>query len=436
MNAMVRVAMTAAGLSEAAQAADNATIEVQGALDHAPSLRLKPGQALRGAPGASIRFVPGQDGVVLTADNSVENIELLADPERCALLNDTNTAGFGRLALSRVRTTGCVRIVADGDATGGHVEVQDMHVMDADASGFENRPSSFGVEVVPGAFTLWNRHASQERRVSAELRAIAAGRAGRPVRGSGVLVGGTRDGGTVSIGVLETGDVLSDGGIAPGTADRIAGGVFILQGTTIDEVRNLGPVTTFGPNDMVLDNWGTVERWHAKGKVTSHGPTGIGFVNLGQLGTLTVDALIETHGIGACGFNCGEVKEETSGTDAAAASSGRLDGSVRQVRFERVVTRGDGAVGIQIAVPIGRLLVRGGVETFGGVGASLARGVVMKLAAVALSIKPGGSMRELVIHDGLTTHGRGVEALELHGQIGVVQISGAAGPAGGGFKAV
>ena len=58
----------------------------------------------------------------------------------------------------------------------------------------------------------------------------------------------------------------------------------------------------------------------------------------------------------------------------------------------------------------------------------------MKLAAVALSVKPGGSMRELIINDGLTTHGKGIEALELHGKIDAFQISGAAGPTGGGFK--
>ncbi len=436
MSGTLRVATTTAELVEAAQAADNAAIEVRGALEGAPSLRLKPGQKLQGVSGASIQFDPGQDGVVLTADNTVDGIELRTDPDRRALFNDASAAGFGRLALTHLKTTGCVRLIAEGAAFGGHVEARNVHVVEADARAFEDRPSSFGVEVIPGAFTLWNRQTSRDRRVSAELRGILAGRAELPVRGSGVLVGGTHEGGPVSISLLETGEIFSDGGISPGTADRIAGGVFVLQGTGIDEVRNLGPVNTFGANDMVLDNWGRVERWHAQGKVTSYGPNGIGFVNLGELGTLTIDALLETHGLGACGFNCGEVKEDSAEIDGGAASSAQsLDGTVRQVTFERVVTRGDGAVGLQIAVPIGRVLVRSGVETFGGLGASLARGVVMRLAAVALSIKPGGSMRELVINDGLTTHGKGIEALELHGQIEAVQISGAAGPKGGGFKA-
>ena len=61
-------------------------------------------------------------------------------------------------------------------------------------------------------------------------------------------------GGNTVVNLLETGDVYSNGGIAPGTPDRISGGVFVVQGAQVDEVRNLGAVTTFGPNDMVLDN--------------------------------------------------------------------------------------------------------------------------------------------------------------------------------------
>ena len=100
------------------------------------------------------------------------------------------------------------------------------------------------------------------------------------------------------------------------------------------------------------------------------------------------------------------------------------------------MTRGDGAVGIQVSVPAGRILVRRGLETYGGVGASLARGVVTKLAAVALSLKPGGSVREIIIEGGLTTHGEGIEAIELHGLIDSIRISGTAGPTGGNFGVV
>ena len=63
-------------------------------------------------------------------------------------------------------------------------------------------------------------------------------------------------GGRLVVGLLETGAVYSDGKIAPGTPDVITGGVFTVYGAVVDLVRNLGPVVTYGVNDMVLDNWG------------------------------------------------------------------------------------------------------------------------------------------------------------------------------------
>ena len=66
---------------------------------------------------------------------------------------------------------------------------------------------------------------------------------------------------------------------------------------------NDGPVTTMGPNDMVLDNWGEVGAWTARAPVTSHGPSGTGFVNFGTLDRLDVQAPVTTYGTGARGFN-------------------------------------------------------------------------------------------------------------------------------------
>lgn len=188
---------------------------------------------------------------------------------------------------------------------------------------------------------------------------------------------------------LETEAVYSDGKIPPGTSDQITGGVFTVHGAHVDLVRNRGPVVTYGVNDMVLDNWGVVDRWIAEEKITSYGPSGIGFVNFGIVNELKVNAPIETFGQGARGFNV-------------------YTGTVNLAEFERVTTHADGAVGIQISQPIGRLVVRRGIETFGGTGPSLVKEVVISLSAIALSIKPGGSAREIEINGGIKTNGAGV----------------------------
>ena len=83
MSKDLRVVTTAAELTDALQTAETATIEVRGRLEGVRSLRLKPGQKLRGTAGASIRFEPECDGVVLTTDNVVEAIELQTEPSDC-----------------------------------------------------------------------------------------------------------------------------------------------------------------------------------------------------------------------------------------------------------------------------------------------------------------------------------------------------------------
>jgi hypothetical protein len=300
----------------------------------------------------------------------------------------------------------------------GHVDVNGLDIVAADARSESERPHGYGVYVIQGAFTLWNMQPEENVVISADLVALSCGRNGAPVIGSGVFVSGAGDkGGRLNVRRLETDAVYSDGKIAPGTPDQITGGVFTVHGAHVDVVRNRGPVVTYGVNDMALENWGVVDRWTAEEKITSYGPSGIGFVNFGTVNELRVNAPIETFGQGARGFNV-------------------YTGTVNVVEFDRVITHADGAVGIQISQPIGRLIVRRGIETFGGTGPSLVKGVVMNLSATALSIKPGGSAREIDISGGIKTNGPGVSPIEQHGAIETFRVSGGCVAAGGGFDKI
>ncbi|WP_234312484.1 hypothetical protein [Streptomyces sp. NRRL F-5065] len=243
--------------------------------------------------------------------------------------------------------------------------------------------------------------------ITAELLGVSAGSAGRPVRGSGVFVGGhgdrggAADGGTVRVSTLRTGEIHTDGGIAAGTPDLISGGVFVISGAVVDQVLNTGTVTTYGQNDMVLDNWGQVREWTATAPLTSHGPSGIGFVNFGALGSLDVQAPITTHGTGARGFHV-------------------YDGSLARASFASIATTGDGSVGVQVSRELPHLEVRGDLTTSGGIGLSLVRGVQVELAAVALSVKPGGRIGTATIGGRIATAG----ADAVRAGVGDVDLSG------------
>ena len=296
---------TVAELVAAAGDASVREIIVASDLTDAPTLRLSPGQALiSSGDKAGLRFATGQDGVQLSTDNRVESLELRADHDRRAVFNDTAVERLGRLELRHLGIDGMIELLARDEIRAGRIEAHDIDIARADARGCDRPPKGFGVEAIPGAFTLWNQHDDASVAITASLTGLSAGRAGAPVNGSGIFVsGGGEDGGRLVVEALETGAVYSGGQIAPGTADRISGGVFVVSGAFVDIVRNRGPVTTYGPNDMVLDNWGSVDRWIADAKITSFGPSGIGFVNFGAINLLVVNAPIETFGQGARGFN-------------------------------------------------------------------------------------------------------------------------------------
>lgn len=394
-------------------------IMVSGLVAGAPTISLLPGQSLRGADEhAVVTFTAGNDGVQLSSDNYVQNLRLEASSEKRAVFNDTTVSSLGQMELRDVITTGRVQILARDNVRSGHVTVHGLDIISADARGESEKPHGYGVYVIQGAFTLWNMQQDENISISSSLSGISVGREGAPVLGSGIFVSGGGDrGGRLIVRRLETGAVYSDGRIAPGTPDQITGGVFTVYGAHVDLVRNRGPVTTYGVNDMVLDNWGVVDRWTAEDKISSHGPSGIGFVNFGTVQELKVNAPIETFGQGSRGFNV-------------------YTGTVGIAEFDRITTHADGAVGIQISQPIGKLVVRRGIETFGGTGPSLVKGVVVNLSAIGLSIKPGGSAREIYIAGGITTNGAGVAPIEQHGTIESFRVAGGFVAKGGGFDKI
>ena len=372
-----------------------------------PTIRLLPGTSLRGdGKQITLRFAADVDGIQLTSDNQLLNLRIETSPAKRAIFNDSTVSDLAQIELKEITTIGRVQILARDKVKAGHIEVNGLDIISADATAEIERPHEYGVDVLQGAFTLWNMQPDPTVVISANLLGLSAGQYGKPVLGSGIFVSGASDnGGRLAAQHLETRGVYSDGKIAPGTHDQISGGVFTVYGATLELVNNRGPVITYGVNDMALDNWGTVDRWFAEEKITTLGPSGIGFVNFGTIGHLRLNAPIETFGLGARGFNV-------------------YTGTVDLAEFDRIVTHGDGAIGVQIAQPIGRLIVRRGIETFGGTGQSLVKGVLQTLSAIALSIKPGGSVQTIEIDGGVQTKAKGVAPIELDGSVGTLKIAG------------
>ena len=382
-------------------------IVVQGQLKNVPSFQLKPGQILRGDnKQAKIIFKPNADGVELTTNNQIEKIYLQTAQTKRAIFNNTDVTSLGKIKIEGVTTIGQVQILAKDKIKSGRVVVNGLDVIAADMRGRKDRPKYYGVYVTQGAFTLWNMQKNNHVVIKADLQNISVGRNKKPVLGSGIFVSGAGyRGGKLQVSQLTTGPVYSDGKIKPGTADQITAGVFTLYGAEVKSVHNLAPVVTYGVNDMVLDNWGKVASWTAEKKLTSYGPSGIGFVNFGLVEKLNIKAPIETFGTGARGFNV-------------------YTGTVNNAEFNRIITHGNGAIGIQISQPIGKLMVHNGIETLGGTGDSLVKGKVLKLSAIGLSVKEGGSAKKIEIDGGIKVNNKNIQPLDVKGSIGSLVIYG------------
>jgi hypothetical protein len=376
-------------------------IIVDSDLSDLPSISLMPGQTLRSysAKRSTLRFREDSDGLQLSSDNAVIALGLIVSAERRAIWNDYTVEDLGNLRHQSLETVGRVQLVAKEKVRKGRVEVDGRDVRSADTGHEQERPRGYGVSVFQRAFTLWNMQPDEDVALTADLINLGAGRFGASIRGSGIFVSGAGDrGGRLNIERLETDAIYIDGGIPPGTPDQITGGVFVVYGTYVDQVTNYGPVASYGTNDMALDNWGVVDRWIAKEKIKTSGASGIGFVNFGTIRDLCIEAPIETFGQSVLGFNV-------------------YAGTVERADFDRIVTYADGAVGMQISQPIGTMVVRRGIETFGGTGLSLVKGIVRNLPAIALSIKPGESAQVIKIAGGLRSHGKDIFRLEQQGAI-------------------
>ena len=202
-----RAVATIAELLAAVQDANVRRIIVRGELHNAPSFRLAPGQSLFGeGDGCAITFAEGSDGVQLSTDNEIGTLLLAASPDQRAIFNDMSVASLGRMRLADITAHGQVQILVRDAVRSGHVDVAGLDIVAADARARTDRPHGFGVDVLQGAFTLWNMQPDDRVVVTARLVGLSAGREGAPVRGGGIFVSGAGSSGgrlMVSLGGLD-----------------------------------------------------------------------------------------------------------------------------------------------------------------------------------------------------------------------------------------
>jgi hypothetical protein len=181
MSSPQKLVETAAELSAACKDTGARYIVVRGNILDTPALRLGPSQTLAGeGDDAAISFTPGVDGLQLSSDNDVRSLRLIASVDKRAIFNDTAVESLGCIRLQGLAVHGQVQILARDNVRSGHVDVDGLDVIAADARAQSDRPSGFGVKVIQGAFTLWNMQADESIVISADLKGLSAGRTVSP----------------------------------------------------------------------------------------------------------------------------------------------------------------------------------------------------------------------------------------------------------------
>ncbi|PWH05062.1 hypothetical protein DEO23_14780 [Brachybacterium endophyticum] len=381
-------------------------IEVAATISGLPRMVLGPGTRLHGG-----RLEFESEGLQLTRDAALEDLEIIAPPHEVAVGVDTDQETWGTLALRGVTVVGQVALIAAGAVTSGHIEIGDLTIREADLRDRRARPRFGGDEAVQGALTIWNQQDDDAVQITARIENVRAGTEESPVRGSGVVLagrgrdGGATAGGRLAVSSLSTGAIVTDGGLVPDGDGLLSAGVLVLDGAVLGAVAVHGTVTTHGPFDVALANAGGVMMWTVDAPLTTYGPGAIGIANRGDIGTLEVDAPVHTSGDGACAV------------DLHA-------GTLIEVALDSVLTRGDGATGVQISHPLPTLSARGDIATEGGAGDCTMDDTQSARPGSALRLTQGGGIEVLEVGGQIRTAGDDVVSVDLGSAVGSWNVAG------------
>ncbi len=342
-------------------------------------------------------FFSHTNGLILSGASKLTDLQIISlqNQKAISISPQTDQDDMGEIHLENLQTDGQVSLIYRSGVKKAKVFAKNIHINSSDTRSYLEQPQKYGVNVLQGAFTLYNFNPDRDSLVTAELHNLSIGSPNHPAIGSGIFISGFGDhGGQVDVNYLSTGNIYSSGLLPQGVATLITGGMFIVFGTHVKKLVQHGETVTYGVNDMVLDTWGTVDEWIVENETTSYGQSGVGFVNFGHVKHFKAQKPISTYGVGARAYN-------------------QYDGSLEKGEFTDLTTYNDGAVAIQISKKVGSLTISGNIRTYGGLGQSLVKGVNVDLPAYAFSLKEGGALQSLKVSGNIETYGDDVATITM-----------------------
>ncbi|MDO5569986.1 MAG: hypothetical protein Q4F97_00785 [Bacteroidales bacterium] len=372
-------------------------------LKDVPEVKLLPFQNVIGEfDGRKISFKNGSNGFCLTKGNELKNLKINVDPDKKAIYQDSSVEKMSTHHLSRINVTGQISFIVSDNIKKGKIEASFIHVNYASTEHLTDRPNRYGVDMMQGAMTVWNKTEELNSEIEVDITHFSCGSETKPINGSGLLICGVEEKfGTIRSDIISCGNIYTSGEIGEGVSDKVAAGIVVGYEVVVKNLTNYGKIYCYGANEMGLYNWGTVERWSVTDRIETHGVNSCGFINAGNIGKITFTHTVETFGIGSRGFYM-------------------FDGVAKDIHFERIVTHGDAAPAIQFNRFISRLSISNGIETFGNSINVLFADVVSISRADAISIRFGGVVGMLKITGDVVTNGK--EACSIYDETSIEKL--------------
>ena len=187
------------------------------------------------------------DGLILSGSSQIKDMILMTrqDKKAIQILAQQSEEDFGQLILENLKINGQVSLIFRAPTLKASVKVNDVHVINTDTRAYLEQPQKYGVNVLQGAFTLYNFNPNQDSQIEASIEGLAIGLPDQPVWGSGVFISGFGDQGSqVHVDRLQVNDIYSTGVLPQGVADYITAGMFISYGALVDELIHDGVTMT------------------------------------------------------------------------------------------------------------------------------------------------------------------------------------------------
>jgi hypothetical protein len=376
-------------------------------LTNVPSIALLPFQSVSGEfDGKKIEFAPGIDGFRLSKGNELKNLTIVASPDKRAIYQDPDAESLATQHLHRLNVTGQISFVIGSATKKGRIDASFVHIAQASTMHYADRPNRFGVDMVQGALTIWNR-SEETVEIEVDIAHYTCGSEAEPVNASGLVIAGAPDeqAGSVKVNFLSTGAIYTKGEIAKGVADLVGAGISVGYNVLVRHINIYGHIVCLGGNEMGIYNWGTIERGSMTDRIETRGSNGCGFINAGIVNRFDFIADIETFGVGARGFYM-------------------FDGTIKDIHFNKITTHGDAACGVQFDRYIDVMSFSKGIETFGNAINVLFADTVVKASADAVSLKQGATVRLLKVTGDLVSHGEDVHTISDEAAIEKLLVSG------------